>query len=56
MNVVIDFLTVIVLALAVTYLAYKVPDVIVNGFEHGSDVYVQLSAADFQLSTEEDNS
>lgn len=56
MNTVIDMLTVLVLTLAATYLVYKVPDVIVNGFEHGSDVYVQLSANDFQLTEQEPNS
>lgn len=47
MNTLIDFLTVIVLTLSATYLVFKVPDVISNGFEHGSNVYVELSAADF---------
>jgi hypothetical protein len=56
MNNIIDLLTIIVLVFAATYLAYKIPDVIINGFEHGSDVYVQLSSSDFQLTQDEQQS
>lgn len=53
MNTIIDMLMVVVLTLSATYLVYKIPDVIVNGFEHGSNIYVELSDPDFYVQPDE---
>jgi hypothetical protein len=53
MDKIIDFLVIITLTLSGIYLAYKVPDVIINGFEHGNNIYIQLPEDYYEQPTNE---
>lgn len=56
MDKIIDLLMIITLTLSATYLVYKIPDVIVNGFEHGNIIYIQSPDVDYYVQKEDKES